>query len=372
MSIQDLLKDKLDQLDYEQLIHKYDWILKPNQNCVLSPDSDGFLCGLFMSSYLNWNIVGFNDGKVSVTIGTPAKTYEDGYQESRITCQADPKSCGITVVDEQMVKETCQANPTSCGITVGSDEQAIKHACRVDPTSCGIGESTFGADLVLHIPSVKSGNDTFQPVKMTYLIDGLIIDRQGKHIFQIDSLNDVELSNQEAHGTLQIFGNTPVTVTKNGQELFCEKPCKVKIKSKIKIVADLDKIPAGNTFIFDGDCKGAEDNVCELTIEQAHHVVVAFATTVMTRYLAINKKGTGEVRIFVNDQVDKTCSSKESSCIYSYSENTNIIVQAVASKQPAPFESVLAFGTVPCPDGSTDECRKVVMSSSKKTVTVSF
>jgi len=66
MAIQDLLKDKLDQLDYEQLINKYDWILKPNQNCVLSPDSDGFLCGLFMSSYLNWNIVGFYDGKVSV------------------------------------------------------------------------------------------------------------------------------------------------------------------------------------------------------------------------------------------------------------------------------------------------------------------
>ncbi|MBI4723293.1 MAG: hypothetical protein HY769_09940 [Candidatus Stahlbacteria bacterium] len=34
--------------------------------CVLSPDSDGLLCGLFMSKYLDWKIVGFYDGKVSV------------------------------------------------------------------------------------------------------------------------------------------------------------------------------------------------------------------------------------------------------------------------------------------------------------------
>lgn len=315
---------------------------------------------------------GFNDGKASVAVGTPTKTYENGYQEGKITCQAAPESCGITVMDEQTVREACKANPASCGIAVGRDEQAIKHACQANPTSCGIEESTFGADLTLYIPSVKSGNDVFQPVTMTYLVDGLIVNRQGKHIFQIDSLNGIELSNQDAHGTLQLFGNVPVAVTQNGQTLHCEKLCKIRLKSKIKIIADLDKIPAGNTLIFDGDCKGVGDDVCELTIDQAHHVVVAFATTMTTRYLEINKKGTGEVKVFVNDHVDKTCSSKESTCIYSYSENTNIVVQAVASKQPAPFESVLALGTVLCPDGSTDECRKIVMSSSKKTVTVSF
>lgn len=40
--------------------------MKPNCCCVLSPDSDGLLCGLFMSSYREWKIVGFYDGKVSL------------------------------------------------------------------------------------------------------------------------------------------------------------------------------------------------------------------------------------------------------------------------------------------------------------------
>lgn len=66
MAINELLKDKNDQLDYDKLLNKYDWILQPNQTCVLSPDSDGFLCGLFMSHFLNWKVVGFYDGKISV------------------------------------------------------------------------------------------------------------------------------------------------------------------------------------------------------------------------------------------------------------------------------------------------------------------
>lgn len=52
------------KLDYEAVIGKYPWIIAKNQNCVLSPDSDGLLCGLFMSHYLNWKISGFYDGKV--------------------------------------------------------------------------------------------------------------------------------------------------------------------------------------------------------------------------------------------------------------------------------------------------------------------
>ncbi|MBK8983787.1 MAG: hypothetical protein IPM38_16080 [Ignavibacteria bacterium] len=35
-----------------------------DHNCILSPDSDGLLCGLFMSHYFNWKIKGFYDGKV--------------------------------------------------------------------------------------------------------------------------------------------------------------------------------------------------------------------------------------------------------------------------------------------------------------------
>ncbi|MBI4648010.1 MAG: hypothetical protein HY738_15850 [Bacteroidia bacterium] len=62
--IQDLLKDKNDQIDFIELIRRYNWIIQRDFNCILSPDSDGFLCGLFMSHYFNWKISGYYDGKV--------------------------------------------------------------------------------------------------------------------------------------------------------------------------------------------------------------------------------------------------------------------------------------------------------------------
>jgi hypothetical protein len=64
--IQQLLSDKNDQINYKKILEDYPWISKKNQKCILSPDSDGLLCGLFMSHYLNWEIVGFYDGKVCV------------------------------------------------------------------------------------------------------------------------------------------------------------------------------------------------------------------------------------------------------------------------------------------------------------------
>lgn len=62
--IQELLLGKTDQIDYEKIVKDYPWIIKREQNCILSPDSDGLLCGLFMSTYLDWRIKGFYDGKV--------------------------------------------------------------------------------------------------------------------------------------------------------------------------------------------------------------------------------------------------------------------------------------------------------------------
>ncbi len=53
-----------DKINYINIFKKYPWIVEKNQNCILSPDSDGLLCGLFMSHYLNWKIRGFYDGKV--------------------------------------------------------------------------------------------------------------------------------------------------------------------------------------------------------------------------------------------------------------------------------------------------------------------
>ncbi len=50
-------------VDYEYLLKTYPWIVEKNQDCVLSPDSDGLLCGLLMSHYLGWRVRGFYDGK---------------------------------------------------------------------------------------------------------------------------------------------------------------------------------------------------------------------------------------------------------------------------------------------------------------------
>ena len=53
-----------EKIDYHALLTKHPWIVARGQNCILSPDSDGLLCGLLMSYYLGWRIRGFYDGKV--------------------------------------------------------------------------------------------------------------------------------------------------------------------------------------------------------------------------------------------------------------------------------------------------------------------
>ena len=64
--IQELLKDKKQHIDVDKILNENPWITGRNRKCILSPDSDGLLCGLFLSHYLNWQIVGFYDGKVAV------------------------------------------------------------------------------------------------------------------------------------------------------------------------------------------------------------------------------------------------------------------------------------------------------------------
>jgi len=60
----DNLVDKNGQIIYSNIISQYPWIVSSNQKCILSPDCDGFLCGLLMSAIFNWEIVGYYDGKV--------------------------------------------------------------------------------------------------------------------------------------------------------------------------------------------------------------------------------------------------------------------------------------------------------------------
>ena len=65
-NIEQLLKDQIDCIDYDELIKKHPWIVEENHQCILSPDSDGLLCGLLMAKYKHWKIVGFYDDKVAV------------------------------------------------------------------------------------------------------------------------------------------------------------------------------------------------------------------------------------------------------------------------------------------------------------------
>ena len=58
------LLDGNNEIDYPSVIEKYPWLTERDQNCILSPDSDGLLCGLFASHHLNWKVRGFYDGKV--------------------------------------------------------------------------------------------------------------------------------------------------------------------------------------------------------------------------------------------------------------------------------------------------------------------
>jgi len=56
-------KEKTNIIDYPEIIKKYSWIIEQDKKCIISPDTDGILCGLFMSAFFNWEIVGYYDGK---------------------------------------------------------------------------------------------------------------------------------------------------------------------------------------------------------------------------------------------------------------------------------------------------------------------
>ena len=64
--IQELLKGRDDRIDYDEIKLRFPWIIQRDQKCIISPDSDGLLCGLLMSHMLDWKVKGFYDGKVMV------------------------------------------------------------------------------------------------------------------------------------------------------------------------------------------------------------------------------------------------------------------------------------------------------------------
>ena len=63
--IQELVQSySSDKINFDEILERNKWLQSESMNCILSPDSDGLLSALLMSKYLNWNIVGFYDGKV--------------------------------------------------------------------------------------------------------------------------------------------------------------------------------------------------------------------------------------------------------------------------------------------------------------------
>lgn len=62
--IQELLSGRDEKLDYYALLSQHPWIVEKEKKCILSPDSDGLLCGLLVTSVLDWRVCGFYDGKV--------------------------------------------------------------------------------------------------------------------------------------------------------------------------------------------------------------------------------------------------------------------------------------------------------------------
>lgn len=65
-NIENLLQEKNDQINYSAILNQFPWIVEEGHCCILSPDSDGFLCGLLMSKFKKWEIIGFYDDKIAV------------------------------------------------------------------------------------------------------------------------------------------------------------------------------------------------------------------------------------------------------------------------------------------------------------------
>lgn len=57
------------QINYKKILDDYPWVVGKGQKYILSPDSDGFLCGLLVTNYLDGEIVGFYDGKIALVKG---------------------------------------------------------------------------------------------------------------------------------------------------------------------------------------------------------------------------------------------------------------------------------------------------------------
>ena len=83
-------------IKYDLIKNKYSWLISKKQKAIISPDVDGILCGLFMSKYYDWDIVGFYDGK-KLAIQKDLKPSECIFLDIEIY-RKDIKSCGHHII----------------------------------------------------------------------------------------------------------------------------------------------------------------------------------------------------------------------------------------------------------------------------------
>jgi len=89
-----LLQGRDSVIEFNSIRERFPWMFEENKKCILSPDSDGLLCGLFMSYYFHWEIIGFYDGKVMVLKNDKTAYDEDVVFLDMEICRRGIKSVG--------------------------------------------------------------------------------------------------------------------------------------------------------------------------------------------------------------------------------------------------------------------------------------
>lgn len=75
-------------IDYDAVIAKYPWVIEHGHKCVISPDADGILCGLFMSQHLDWEVVGYYDNGKNLILKDGIKAEECVFLDTEIYRQS--------------------------------------------------------------------------------------------------------------------------------------------------------------------------------------------------------------------------------------------------------------------------------------------
>lgn len=84
-------------IDYQEIISKYPWLLERDHNCIISPDADGMICGLFMSNYLGWKVVGYYDNGKNLLLKKGIAAKDCIFLDTEIF-RKDIRSCGHHII----------------------------------------------------------------------------------------------------------------------------------------------------------------------------------------------------------------------------------------------------------------------------------